>query len=193
MNSGLGHSGPPWGYALIWLGQFMILDADPWIAKLKWLKKYGLRDTGINIRELDQLPESQQSAIFDFVASNDVGFTLAVWPDYLSPSLDDAKRQADESVKLVEKYREKVRARICTTRVAKVNRFTKEPSFDFQKERLWQLLPDLAEGCQSAGAPLAIENHGDYYVSDLVPFFEEINSLYLFLDTGNTFLIGEQP
>ena len=41
--------------------------------------------------------------------------------------------------------------------------------------------------------PLGIENHGDFYCSDLVNLCRRVPHLHLFLDTGNPFLIGERP
>ncbi|MBD3244356.1 MAG: TIM barrel protein, partial [Chitinivibrionales bacterium] len=37
-----------------------------------------------------------------------------------------------------------------------------------------------------------IENHGDYYCSDLVRLCKETPHLGIFFDTGNTYLVGEQ-
>jgi sugar phosphate isomerase/epimerase len=55
------------------------------------------------------------------------------------------------------------------------------------------LMPEVVERLGERGLPLAIENHGDYYVSDLVSLIERVPGLKIFLDTGNTFLIGEKP
>ena len=55
------------------------------------------------------------------------------------------------------------------------------------------LFAPLADACRELGAPLGIENHGDYYCSDLVSLCERTPHMHLFLDVGNTFLIGEQP
>jgi sugar phosphate isomerase/epimerase len=60
-------------------------------------------------------------------------------------------------------------------------------------ERLATVLPPLAEGCHRLGLPFGIENHGDYYCSDLVGLCEQVPHLGIFLDTGNTYLIGEAP
>ena len=51
----------------------------------------------------------------------------------------------------------------------------------------------MAEGCAQIGTPLCAENHGDYYVSDLVKLCQMTPHLYIFLDTGNTYLLGEKP
>jgi sugar phosphate isomerase/epimerase len=55
------------------------------------------------------------------------------------------------------------------------------------------VFPTLVEGCAALGLPLSIENHGDYYVSDIVALIERVPGLKIFLDTGNTYLIGEAP
>jgi sugar phosphate isomerase/epimerase len=60
-------------------------------------------------------------------------------------------------------------------------------------ERLAATLPALTAGCHGLGLPFGIENHGDYYCSDLVSLCQEVPHLGIFLDTGNTYLIGEVP
>jgi sugar phosphate isomerase/epimerase len=51
----------------------------------------------------------------------------------------------------------------------------------------------LAKACKDMGRPLGIENHGDFYCSDLVELCERVPGLGIFLDTGNCYLIGEKP
>ncbi|MFW5789599.1 MAG: hypothetical protein ACOCW3_06650, partial [Spirochaetota bacterium] len=48
-------------------------------------------------------------------------------------------------------------------------------------------------GLAEIGLPLAWENHRDYYVSDVVELCRRVPNMGLFLDTGNTYLIGERP
>ena len=59
--------------------------------------------------------------------------------------------------------------------------------------RLSKRLTPLAQACWELGIPLGIENHGDFYCSDLAQLCDVTPHLYIFLDTGNTYLIGERP
>ena len=68
----------------------------------------------------------------------------------------------------------------------------RQPPFEEQLDRLSQALVPAAKVCHELGKPLGIENHGDYYCSDLVELCQRTPHLYIFLDTGNTYLIGEK-
>ena len=68
-----------------------------------------------------------------------------------------------------------------------------DPPLAAQLDRLARLLPPLVQRCVEMELPFGIENHGDYYCSDLVALCQEVPHLGIFLDTGNTFLIGEAP
>lgn len=182
-----------WGYALIWAGQYLKRDPDPIYAKLKFLEHYGLKTTGIGIGELDQMDDAYRGKLFDYLASRDLAFTLIPHADYCHADLDVAKRQTDLAIAAVQKYARAVKAPICHMGVARLHRFLRDPSLQWQMERLAAVLPPLAQACREAGARLSIENHGDYYCSDLVDLCRQVRDLYIFLDTGNTYLIGEQP
>ena len=51
----------------------------------------------------------------------------------------------------------------------------------------------MCHACNGLGTPLGVENHGDFYVSDIVQLCKTTPHLWLFLDTGNTYLLGEKP
>jgi sugar phosphate isomerase/epimerase len=60
-------------------------------------------------------------------------------------------------------------------------------------KRLVFALAPLAQGCHELGLPFGIENHCDFYISDLVMVCQAVPHLGILLDTGNTFVIGEKP
>ncbi len=183
-----------WGYALIWPGSFLKDDPDPLIARLKFIARYGLRSTGIGLRQLAQLTDEQLDRLGAVVAEHDLALTLIPHLPYFNPDLDTVRRAADDAVTQIERFRELVRCPLVHTGVGGSNhRFLREPSLAWQMERLAQVLPTLADGCQSMGLPFGIENHGDYYCSDLVTLCQQVPHLGIFLDTGNTYLIGEAP
>lgn len=182
-----------WGYALVWAPPFLTRDTDPWLAKLKFLRDFGLKTTGIGLRELEGMDEARRQAIAEFAAENDLALTLGVRFDAMDPDIDAVRQRVDESLEALRRYVPMFRAPICTTGVGNFHRFQREPTLAWQMDRLKSVLPALAAGCAELDAPLGIENHGDYYCSDLVALCEQVPNLGIFLDTGNTFLIGEQP
>jgi sugar phosphate isomerase/epimerase len=105
----------------------------------------------------------------------------------------DAKRDADETGRFLAEHAALFRGMIAKTSARAGHRFDRVASWPEKRERLARTIAPLADACWQAGVPLAIENHGDYYCSDLVELCERAPHLHLFLDTGNTFLIGERP
>ncbi len=182
-----------WGYALVWMREYMQRDPDPLIAKLKFLVYYELQVTGIGLREVTAMGEAQLNAVGQFLSDHNLHLHIHAGVDYMNSDLDLVRRQIDEQVAGIARYHEILRTPLVTTGVASSHRFMREPSLAQQMERLAEVLPALATGCHEVGIPFGIENHGDYYVSDLLPLCTNIPHLGIFLDTGNTFLIGEAP
>lgn len=182
-----------WGYALVWLKQYLERDTDPLYAKLKFLKHYGLQTTGISIQAVDAMTEAERDRLGAFLADNDLALTVRPNIDYFHADIDETRRQVEQGARLIEKYRDLTRTPLATIGVARYHRFTREPSLQTQMDRLAEILPPLAAACHSIDLPLGIENHGDYYCSDLVELCQRVPHLGIFLDTGNTYLIGEAP
>lgn len=182
-----------WGYALVWMREYMQRDTDPLMAKLKFLADYNLQVTGIGLREVAAMDEAKLNAVGQFLSDHDLYLHIHAGADYMNPDIDLVRRQIGEQVEGIARYHEVLRTPLVTTGVASKHRFMREPSLTYQMERLAEVLPALAAGCHEVGIPFGIENHGDYYVSDLVPLCQTIPHLGIFLDTGNTYLIGEAP
>lgn len=72
------------------------------------------------------------------------------------------------------------------------HRFEQAYPLDRQLAELARRLRPVVQSLGQAGIVPVIENHGDYYVSDLVQLAEEVPGLRLLLDTGNCALIGER-
>jgi sugar phosphate isomerase/epimerase len=100
-------------------------------------------------------------------------------------------RKTEETIRALGEYHALLRAPIVTTLVGKYHRFMRQPSLHEQLERLPSVIAPLAYACHEFGCPLGIENHGDYYATDLVELCRRTPFLGIFLDTGNTYLIGE--
>lgn len=183
-----------WGYALVWPGSFLARDPDPLIARLKFLAHYGLQSTGVGLGELARRSEAGLERIGALVAEHGLALSLIPGLPWFDRDPDAVRRAADAALEQIERLRGLVRCPLVHTGVGgHYHRFLREPGLAWQMERLAQTLPALSQGCRDMGLPFGIENHGDYYVADLVELCRQVPHLGIFLDTGNTYLIGEAP
>jgi sugar phosphate isomerase/epimerase len=93
----------------------------------------------------------------------------------------------------LDAYHSLLRATLVTTSAGGIHRFVRQPALAHQLERLAEGVAPVTHVCRALQVPLGIENHGDYYCSDLVALCQAVPGLGIFLDTGNTYLIGEAP
>jgi sugar phosphate isomerase/epimerase len=182
-----------WGYALVWMSKFLQRDPDTLMAKLKFLVDYDLKTTGVSVAEIAKLDDAKREEVAQYIADHELAIHLYANAPYLKADLDTVSRSIDETVQDIERYHGLLRCPLVTTGVGSYHRFMRSPSLAEQMDRLAQTLPALAASCHSLGIPFGIENHGDYYCSDLVELVQQVPHLGIFLDTGNTYLIGEAP
>lgn len=181
-----------WGYALVWPHQWNDRDPDPWMVRLMALKEHGLTHFMGSVREAAEMDAARRDRLCDMIHEHNLGVTLGFRADFFGDRVaarDDLVRQTEQFLELAPMFR----APIATTGVASVHRFAQDPSLAAQMDALADLLAPVAAACHEAGRPLGIENHGDYYVSDLVDLCQQVPRLGIFLDTGNTYLVGEKP
>jgi sugar phosphate isomerase/epimerase len=182
-----------WGYALVWMSQYLTRDPDPLMAKLKFLKQHELQVTGLGLGDVEKMSEPQRETVGQYLAENDLYLHIYVHFRYFDPDLDGVKRSVDQALEQIDAFHKLLRTPLVTTSAGAFHRFMRQPSLEQQMDRLAVVLSPLAEGCHHMGLPLGIENHGDYYCSDLVELCQRVPHLGIFLDTGNTYLIGEAP
>ena len=115
--------GVRWGYALGWYGEFMQLDPDEHLAKVKFLSKYNFKCTHIGLEEVDKFSDSKKDAIFGYLAENDLDLMPSVGFNYIKSTGDEAKKQTDKQLELLAKYAPLLRNRICHTGLSASNRF----------------------------------------------------------------------
>jgi sugar phosphate isomerase/epimerase len=190
--------GVRWGYALGWYREFGGYDEDEYLSKLKFLLKYNFKSTYIPINELDKMDERRKDAIFGFLAANDLDLMPILGFNYVGASADNssaetAKKETERQLNLLGKYAPLLRNRICHTGLNAGHRFDGARPVEETLDLISRGIGELAEGCAQIGTPLCAENHGDYYVSDLVKLCQITPHMYIFLDTGNTYLLGEKP
>ncbi|MFO7958943.1 MAG: sugar phosphate isomerase/epimerase family protein [Candidatus Brocadiia bacterium] len=179
-----------WGFAGVWPAEFGIYDGDRTMNKLRFVVEQGFSATQVSLREMQE-PERREQ-IASLVEAHDLRLVPHFRADYFSDDMDEVRRQSDAFLADLEEYAPLLRAPIVTTAVGPYHRFMDEPSLEAQMDWLHDVLGPVAAACHEMGVPLGIENHGDYYCSDLVELCERTPHLGIFLDTGNTYLIGEQ-
>jgi sugar phosphate isomerase/epimerase len=186
-------SGLRWGHALGWPPRFLTGDPDPLLARLEFLAAHHLETTHVSLTEAARWDENRCRAVQARLERNNLsllpGPALDLWAE--SPSARGGA--VDAALRSLERLKDTLQARLVHVGAGPVHRFLREPSLARQLERLAETLTPLVRGCADLGLRVAIENHGDYYVSDLVELCRRVPGLGIFLDTGNCYLVGEKP
>ena len=189
-----------WGFAGPWYGEFTEKNGrhtkdenEQRYIQLEFLQRYGFKCTGMPLKRFAALEEAERDKLAQYLADHDLCYSAGVGYKYLEADEDECKRQAEEHAALLQTCVPQLRSPICTTGPHAGHRFDREMPVEEKLERLSRALTPLAAACAEIGAPLGIENHCDYYVSDLVELCEMTPNLHIFLDTGNTYMIGEKP
>jgi sugar phosphate isomerase/epimerase len=131
--------------------------------------------------------------------------TLAINSQELVPAIgfdmlaegEDLIREIDGAVAAVERYGQLggvSLAKLCLFPMI-YNRFQRDPDLREQLRRIKAALPPVVRAAEKAGIVLALENHLDYRVSEIVEIIEAVDSPYLRLlfDIGNPFAVCEDP
>jgi sugar phosphate isomerase/epimerase len=182
-----------WGYAGVWPREFT--KGRGWQsleARLEFLVEWGLQCTGASATGLSAMDAGERDRCLRLIDEHGLALTFGVWGMYWV-EVDEAQRRADAALEAVARWKERVPVPIVTTGAGGPHRFRREPPLDEQLDILAERLAPVARGCRELGLPFGIENHGDYYVSDLISLCRRVPGLGIFLDTGNCYLIGEKP
>lgn len=178
-----------WGYAGVWPGEFNCWKGDQLLNQLRFLGEHGFESGHIGLKEM--VDPARRDQIAGIVAENDLKMSVGVHMDWFKADLDTLKRKTDEFLNDLRTYGDLLRTPIVTTG-AGIHRFIRSPSLDERLERLSKVFAPIAAACHAMGRPFGIENHGDYYIEDLVCLCKMTPHMGIFLDTGNTYLIGEK-
>lgn len=181
-----------WGYALGWPSVYLAADEDPLLARLKFLKRFGLKTTMVGLQTWADLKPDHRDRLSAFLHEHGLAFTLGIHLQWSAPP-DELKKLTDQTVEQLEKYGPAARTPICTTAGEGHHRFQNDPPLAAQLEAMSRGLPPLAEACEALKMPLAIENHADYWVTDLVQLCHAAPGLGIFFDVGNCCVVGEKP
>ncbi|MFW6189981.1 MAG: sugar phosphate isomerase/epimerase family protein [Planctomycetota bacterium] len=175
-----------------WIRSLLDDERDYHEETIRLAAEHGLNAVQWSVRALMRMEPDRRRQLGGRLESRNLHAVLGLHADWLADP-DEPGPRVEGCLEAIEELPEMMRAPIFTTCVGRYHRFMREPSLEEQMHRLEAALAPLARAAQEAGAPLAIENHGDYYCSDLAALCERVPGLGIFLDTGNTMLIGEKP
>jgi len=178
-----------WGYDGVFPGQFKVWDGDKPINQLRFAAEHGFGATSIGLGELEK--PDRRDLIASIVDENNLQLSTHARVPWFDENEDTVKAAIDKTIAGIEQHSEAINLCLVTIVAGKVHRFMAEPSLEKQLDLLAQRIAPLAKYCQERGLPIGIENHGDYYCSDLVDLCKRTPGLGIFLDTGNCYLIGE--
>ncbi|WP_164545390.1 sugar phosphate isomerase/epimerase family protein [Paenibacillus albus] len=182
-----------WGFAGPWYGELTAHTGSVLMDRLAMLRQYGFQLFSAGLHDLMKLPVDERKSLLAHLGEH--GMELAVYTGYpyITAEADEAVSWNEEILLALSELCSVMKPVIVMTEAHYTSRFDKRIPLNAALERLSGALAPLAAGCKEFGTRLAIENHADFYCSDLVTVCRNTPDLWLFLDTGNTFLIGERP
>jgi sugar phosphate isomerase/epimerase len=182
-----------WGLAGPWYGQLLTLDKDNLYARLKFLRKYELQVVSMSLNQIVQMEVAERERLAQFISDAGMQIIPQVGFAYLDADAGETARQADQFAQNLSEHLPWMKSSIAITTPRAGHRFDRKLPLEEKLQRLSNALAPLAKAFYEQDVPLGIENHGDYYCSDLAQLCRQTPHLYIFLDTGNTYLIGESP
>jgi len=183
-----------WGFAGPWYGDlYDHTRTDRLLARLEAMHGFGVEMISTHLGELARMADAEIDRVAAFAADHDMHVNIGVGHAPWNADADAARRVADDAAAKLPAFSEKLRSRICHTGAGAGHRFDRAAPLEARLEGLARVLAPVAAACKAAGMKLGIENHGDFYCSDWATLCDATPDLYIFLDTGNTFLIGERP
>lgn len=172
-------------------GEFELWRGDQWANRLHFVAANGFHGTGVSV---DDLADPARSALLDTLAQRHAQrYAVHLGLDYHEPTQAAHARLSAAADIILKRHAVTPLTQVVLVVKVPGNRFDRSFELGRQLEALAAHLGPLVERCRSAQLPVAIENHGDYYISDLMALCQRVDGLEIQLDTGNCFLIGERP
>ncbi|TVR51657.1 MAG: hypothetical protein EA425_06650 [Puniceicoccaceae bacterium] len=180
-----------WGYSGVYPGAFLLDREDQDWNRIRFNIENGFYSTNVSLDRLKEDP-AFRDRVGAAVSKHDLALTPHPRVPWFAEDSGEARRAIEAFLTDLKVFKDLVRAPIVPFSVGRYHRFMETPSLPWQLERLADLLPPFAKACHELGCPLGIENHCDYYLSELVGLCETVPHLGIFLDTGNCFMLGEK-
>lgn len=182
-----------WGHALGWPPKFLERDPDELVARILFVAHYGLHSLHVGVDQLAGLKGEHRRRVLELLEEHRIALVAAPRIGFFKQDEAATRRRVEEILPVIASLKDVFGISLIHLGAGPVHRFMADPSLPEQMDRLASGIAPLARECHGLGLRTAIENHGDYYVSDLVGLCRRVPHLGLFLDTGNCFLCGEKP
>jgi sugar phosphate isomerase/epimerase len=180
-----------WGMAGVFPGAFELWRGDQWLNRLRFVALQGFHGGGIAARDLAE--PAKVAALEALAAEYGQRQQVHLTVNYRDPVAAIQRQLLDEAQRIVAAHRLLPLAGVAVIVGGGGHRFDRTLSLNQQLTTLAAGLAPAVDCLRGAGLAVGIENHGDYYLSDLVALCEATPGLGIQLDTGNCFLIGERP
>ena len=181
-----------WGMAGVFPGELGVYnEGDVWLNKLNFVADRGFHGAGIGAAAL--LDDAKVRVLADLCQNKGQSYFVHMGVDLRADSNTEAARLLELSKKHIEMRQTLDLPLVQVARQGGWHRFSPDFPLEDQMTALANALGPMVDYLVSQGVPVAIENHGDYYMSDLVELCGRVPGLTLMFDTGNCFLIGERP
>ena len=114
MKQGLGST--YWGLALAWYGDYTQGgNPNPYIAKMDFLAKYGMKSFQASPQQIDALCPKEQEELFTQLADRDMHIIFHANISQMEEDNDTMDRVTEKEAKLLEKYIKPCRSDIITS------------------------------------------------------------------------------
>jgi len=180
-----------WGYAGVFPGEFRIWDGDALFNKLQFMVDHGFASTGISLAAVED--DDLRGRVADFVQTHQLNLTPHVALPYFDAPMTECWKRVEIASRQLADWKESLNLSLVVICAGKIHRYQRDPDLKEQIRLLSRALTPLAEACHDLGIPIGIENHADYWISDLVEVCDQTPHLGIFLDTGNCCIVGEKP
>lgn len=190
-----------WGFAGPWYSEFLKsedgdyprTEVERLEKQLSFLTRYSLKCTGVSLKLIAEMTEKERDWLGNFLSKHELFLVLHIGYDYINADSEIVKTETERIINLLNSCAPLVKAPLIVTTAHAGHRFDRKMPLEQKLERLAFALTPLAQGCHELGLHFGIENHCDFYISDFVMLCQSVPHLGIFLDTGNTYVIGEKP
>lgn len=180
-----------WAMDGVFPGAFELWRGDQWANRKRFVAERGFHGSGVAVGDLTD--PDRTGLLYELAESRSQRYAVHAGVDYREEETVAGGRLAESVGRILEFHKRLPLTHFTVVVKVPGNRFDREFPLSRQMEILASQLHPVVECCRAEDLPVAIENHGDYYVSDLIELCGRVPGLEIQLDTGNCYLIGERP
>ncbi len=181
-----------WAMDGVFPGAFETWQGDQWKNRLAFIAAHGFHGTSVGRQAV--FDTEKRAFLEQLHRKQGLCFGVHLSIDYHEERGAGKKRLEEEVHELCEIQQSvPMFSDIGLVLAGDGHRFDRDVPVGQQLDILSDQLRSAAALAAAAELPLVVENHADYYISDLVSLCKRVPGLGIQLDTGNCFLIGERP